>query len=148
MLLDMLLGHKANTALPANRRVVEDIDGLEPFPVLLNQTLEIIPEKDILLINIGVDQSDSCAIGRVFKGSANDLQHGRNSGSASNHREVGHQVGSVVKLSLGPFDADLVTELEQRDMFRDIAFLVCLLGRVHGEVSGLAARRCWKLNLP
>ena len=126
----MILGDEADAALPARRGVVEYVNELELFLMHICELLEVILEQDIRLVDIGVDKGDRGAVEGVFEGGADNLDHGSDTRTTSDHAEVADNVGSVEEVALGTLDAHSVADLELRDVFGDIAEVVCLQTRV------------------
>lgn len=104
-LLDVLFGDEADTTLPVGRGRVEDVEDLEPVLVVLEQTLEFGEEEDVLLRDVGVDERDGRGVAGILCGGAHDLDHGCDTGSASDHGEVLGEVGGVLEVALGTLDA-------------------------------------------
>lgn len=126
MLFNMLLGDKADTTLPARGWVIEDIDDLEPLLVDVREFLEVMPEKNIFLVDVGVNKGDGSAIERVLKSSTDDLNHGRNTGTSSDHAQVADNVGGIYKVSLGALDTYIVANFEERHMAGDVTLFIGL----------------------
>jgi len=125
-LFDMLFSDEANTTFPARRRVVEDVvDGEFQF-INIVKFLKVIPEKDVFLVNVSVDESNGGAVERVPQGSADDLNHRGNTSSTGDHAEMTNRVGGVSEVALWTFDPDAVTNLQSRNIFGDVALLVAL----------------------
>lgn len=72
MLLDHVGGNETNTAGPALRRGVEDIVDLE-LRVLLREKVELGPQDDILLGDVGKEKVDFGLILGVLDDGADDL---------------------------------------------------------------------------
>lgn len=126
MLLDVLLGDKANTTLPAGRGVVEDVDNLEFLLVDVMELLEIVAEENVLFVDVGVDEGDGGAVEGVAEGHADDGDHGRDTGAAGDHAEVLDDVGGIEEVALGALDLELVANLEVANVLGDVALLVSL----------------------
>lgn len=115
--LEHVGGDEANAAGPALGRVVEDVVDPEAG-VLLGQGVEVLLEQNVVGVDVGKDEVD---LGLVAGAAAalnrlDDLQHGRDAGAARNHAKVAHHVGRVDHGALGALDADLVANLERRDI--------------------------------
>ena len=134
MFLDYFFSDKANATFPTWRRVVEDVKYFETLLVDIHEFLEVIFQQNIFLIYISVDQGNCCAIGRVLEGSTDDLNHGRNTGTARNHAKVTDEVRGIEKIALRSFNTKSVTNLEVSDVARYIAFFICL-------------EECWKKKM-
>jgi hypothetical protein len=126
MFFNVVLGDKADTTLPARGWVVEDVDDLELLLVDVHEFLEVIPEKDIFFINVGVNKGDGGTIERVPESSTDDLNHGRNTGTSSDHAQVADNVGGIHKVAFGAFDAYIVANLEEGDMAGNVTLFICL----------------------
>lgn len=131
MLFNVVLGDKTDTTLPARGWVVEDVDDLEPFLVDVCEFLEVVPEKDIFLIDVGVNKGDGGAIERVPESSTNDLNHGRNTGTSSDHAQVADNVGGIHKVAFGALDTYVVANLEERDVAGNVTLFIGLETRSH-----------------
>lgn len=112
LLLDMLLGHEASTALPASRRVVENIVDAEAVREHGDQVIELDAEEDIIFIDVGVDDGEFGRVTGVEQGVAGDLEHGGNTGATSDHAEFRSKVGGEDELALGSLDANIVSNLD------------------------------------
>jgi len=126
VLFNVLLGDKTDTPLPARGWVVEDINDLEFLLVDIHEFLEVIPEKDIFLIDVGVNKGDGGAIERVPEGGTDDLNHGRNTGTTSNHAQMADEVGGIDKVAFGALDANSVANLEEGDVAGNVTFFISL----------------------
>lgn len=76
--------------------------------ILLGQLVEILLQQDIFWVDVGEDQVDLRLVtGRSSTDDSTDnLQHGSNTSSASNHTEMADHIWSVDHSSLGPTDLD------------------------------------------
>ena len=126
MLFNVLLGDKTNTTLPARGWVIEDIDDLEFLLVDVHKFLEVIPEKNIFLVNVGINEGDSGAIERVPESSTDDLNHGRNTGTSGDHAQVADKIGGIRKVAFGTLDAYIVANLEEGDMAGNVTLFISL----------------------
>ena len=143
MLFNVVLGDKTDTTLPARGWVVEDINDLEFLLVDIHEFLEVIPEKDIFFVDIGVNKGDGGAIERVPEGGTDDLNHGRDTGTTSNHAQVADDVGGIDKVAFGALDADIVTNLEEGDVAGNVAFFISLETWVEDWGYGTKRRRIY-----
>ena len=124
--LDLLLCDEADTALPLRRRVVEDVEHFKAVLVLLRELVELRAEKDVLDVHIGVDERELRTVEWVLERRSDDLEHGRYARPACDHADLARQRGMVFELALRSFDADFISDLEKREVPRDVALLVCL----------------------
>ena len=138
MFLDNVFCDKANTTLPTCRGVVEDVKYFETLLVDIDEFLEVIPQQDVFLIYISIDQGNCGTIGRVLEDSTYDLNHGRNAGTARNQAKVINEVWCIEKIAFWSLDTKSVTYLKVSDVARDIAFFVSL--KNDGSKSGKKAR--------
>lgn len=107
--------------------LVEDVVNADTR-VLLSESVEVLLEKDILGSNVGKDEVD---LGLVSGSSAtndgaDDLEHGSDSSTASNHTKVSNHVGSVDKGALGATDLDGLTHGKRGHMLGDVALRIRL----------------------
>jgi hypothetical protein len=126
VLLDLVLGNEAGTASPAGGRVVEYVEDSEPSRVSGGQVIQFNLEQDILWVDIGVDEVDDGFVLGVFKSSADDLEHGGDSGSTSDHSKLTRQVRGIDEFTLGALDPELVSNLEEGHVARDVTLLIGL----------------------
>jgi hypothetical protein len=126
MFLDDFFSDKANATFPNRRRVVEDVKYFETLLVDIHEFLEVIFQQNVFLIYISVDQGNCCSIRRVLEGGTDDLNHGRNAGTARNQAKVTDEVRGIEKIALWSFNTKNVTYLEVSNVSRDIAFFICL----------------------
>lgn len=126
MLLDVLLGDKADTTLPSSRGIVQDVVDFESVGEHGDQVIQFDFEKDIVFVNVGVDEAEFGGVSGVEESVSSDLEHGSDSGSTSDHTNFFCECRSVLELTFGALDADLVTNFKQRKVPRDIALLVGL----------------------
>jgi hypothetical protein len=116
MLSNLILADETNTARPARRWVIEDIVDLEPVGVGLGQLIQLLLEKNVLWVDVGVDEAELSPVGGVFESGANDLQHGGDSSPTSNHPNGAGESWGIHELTFGTFDSDLVTNLQEGDI--------------------------------
>lgn len=91
--------------------------------VLGRERIQILLEQNILRRDVGEDEVDlgpvtSCA---STDDSADNLQHGSNTGATSNHSKVAHHVGLVHEGALGAPDADGLAHGEASHVLADVA---------------------------
>jgi hypothetical protein len=109
--------------------------------VLLSEGVEVLLEKNILGSNVGKDEVD---LGLVSGSSAandgaDDLEHGSDSSTASNHTKVSNHIGSIDKGALGATDLDGLTDGERGHVLGDVALRIRLDQEV--DVAGLVVTR-------
>ena len=100
--------------------------------------IEFFSEQNVLLVDVCVDEGELRAVERVLERGAHDLQHGCDARAARDHAELARERRVVLELTLGPLDAYLVAELEERDVAGDVALFVRLYThkeRVHRAAS-------------
>lgn len=117
----------ANATSPTLLGLVEDVVNADTR-VLLSESVEVLLEKDILGSNVGKDEVD---LGLVSGSSAtndgaDDLEHGSDSSTASNHTKVSNHIGSVDKGALGATDLDGLTHGERGHVLGDVALRIRL----------------------
>lgn len=86
--LNLVLCDETNTALPLRRRVVEDVEHLEPVLMTLRELVQLGTQQNVLDADVSVDEGELGAVERVLERCADDLQHGRDACSASNHPDL------------------------------------------------------------
>lgn len=130
VIVDVILGDKANTAIPARRGVVEDIEEFELRGVVVDKLIKIILEKNILGVDVGIDEGNGCFVGGVAKNGTDDLDHGSDAGTTSDHTDMVTHARSINKVALGALDTDGAPNVEGCKDSRDIALFICLkIGR-------------------
>jgi len=126
VLLDLVLGYEPGTTSPTGRGVVEHIEDCEPGGVNGSQLIQFSLEQDIFWVDVGVDEANLGLVRRVLEGSTDDLEHGSDSGSPSDHSELTRQVWGIDEFTLGTSDLDLISDLEEGHMARDVTLLISL----------------------
>jgi hypothetical protein len=126
VLLDLPLRDESSTPVPSRRRVVQHVIHFESPGERFSQRVQLLLEQDILGADIGVDQAEFGLVCGVLQDSANDLEHGRDSGAACYHTQLARETRAVYELAFGAFDVNIVTDFEQAHVFRDVAFLIRL----------------------
>jgi len=126
MLPDLIFGDESRPASPTGRGVVEHIEDRELGRVSKSQRIQLSLEQDILRVHIGVDEANLGLVRGVLENSTDDLEHGSDSGPSSNHSELTRQVWGIDEFTLGPSDLDLVPNLEEGYIARDVTFLIGL----------------------
>lgn len=111
VIVDVILGDKANTAVPAGRGVVEDVEKFELGGVVVDKLTKIVLEKNILQVDIGIDEGDGCFVSGVAKDGTNDLDHGSETGTTGDHADMVTHARGVDKVAFGALDADGVPDV-------------------------------------
>lgn len=137
--LDHIRSDKTNTTSPLSRRVVEHIVHTEPIIVLL-QTVQLLPQHDIVGVHIGKYQVNLGGIvttipGPVANNSLDDLQHGRDPSTSRNHTNVPTHVGRVDHGTLGPAHLHGLAHLQVGQVLGDVTLGVGLDEQI--EVAGI-----------
>jgi len=134
--LNHVRSHEANATSPAGRRVVEHVVHAEAR-VLTGELVQVLLQKNVLLVDVCEDEVDLGLISgsSASEDSLGDLQHGSDTGTASNHTEVPHHVGSVNHGALGALDLQLVADLESCEVTADVTGGVALDEQV--DIAGL-----------
>lgn len=109
--------------------------------ILLGESIEVLPEKNVLLGDVGEDEID---LGLVAGSTSTDdgldnLEHGGDAGSSSNHTKVPHHVRSVDESTLWTAHSDSLANSESGQVLGDVAGGVGLDEQV--EVAGLVIAR-------
>ena len=126
VIFDLSLRNETGAASPAGGRVVEDVEDREPSRVSGSKLIQFSLEQYILWVDVGVDEADLGSVFGIFKSGTDDLEHGGNSGSASDHSELTRQFRRIDEFTLGALDPELVSNLEEGHMARDVALLIGL----------------------
>mmetsp|Transcript_836 Transcript_836/g.2438 ORF Transcript_836/g.2438 Transcript_836/m.2438 type:complete len:476 (-) Transcript_836:1226-2653(-) len=98
MLGDHLLGDETRRVFPVLRRAVERVPEVEAVGVSLGEGLELIAAEDIIL---GLVREDQRELGRVFlveESRGDDLEAGRDAGSASHEADARHPLEDGVAI--------------------------------------------------
>lgn len=118
--LDHIRGHEADAASPAIRRVVQDVVYAEVV-VESAQLIQVLLQQNVLHVNICKDQVHLRIVVRVPQDRLDDLQHWGDPGATGDHAKRADEVGAVVKVALGPLDADGLADFKTCDVFGDVA---------------------------
>lgn len=86
--LQQLLVNEPLPVRPALRRLVQGIEGPEAVRVLLLKLFKFTPEKDVLFSDVAEDEGDLGFFVGIVEDFADQLVHWRDSGAASNERDV------------------------------------------------------------
>lgn len=124
--LNLVLGDESGTTSPTSRGIVEHVEDREPGGVRGSQPIQFSLEQDILRINVGVNEGNLGLVRRVLEGSTDDLEHGSDSGSSSDHSKFTRQIRGIDKFTLGTFDPEFVPDFEERYMAGDVTLLIGL----------------------
>lgn len=126
MLLDVLLGNKTDAALPAGRRVVQNVVHLEAVGKHGNKIVELNSEQYVVLVDVGVYKIELGWVTGVEKGVASDLEHGSDTSAACNHTNLGGKVRREGELTFGALDTDIIADFDQGQVLRNVALLISL----------------------
>ena len=126
VLLNLVLGNETGTASPIGRWVVEHIEDGEPGRMGRCQLIQFGLEQDVRWIDVGVDETNFSLIRGIFESSTDNLEHGGDTRSSSDHSELTRQIGGIDEFTLGAFDPELVTNPEEGHVAGDVSFLVGL----------------------
>lgn len=134
--LDHVRCHEANATSPAGRRVVEHIVHAEAR-VLTGELVQVLLQENVLLVDVCEDEIDLSLVAgsSASENGLGDLQHGSDTGTASNHTKVPDHVGSVDHGALGTFDLELVADLESCEVTADVTGRIALDEQV--DIAGL-----------
>lgn len=111
-----------------------------------SKIIQLLLQKDILRSGVGEDQVNLRCVtaAPAANDRTNDLHHGRNACSPSNHAESSDHVWAVNKRALGPLYLDWLTGSEGSDMLGDIALRICLDEEI--EMSALVVVGDWRVG--
>ena len=126
VLLNLVFGDESGTASPTGRGVVEHVVDGEPGGVSGSQLIQFSLEQDILWVDVGIDKADLGLILGVLESGTDDLEHGSDSSSSGDHSKLTRQVWGIDEFALGALDFELVSNLEEGHMTRDVALLIGL----------------------
>ena len=125
MSLDNVRGHKANTAGPVLGSIVEHVVNVN-VGVLGGNLIQLLSEQNVLLVNISVNEVDLGLIRGVSGDGSDDLVHGSDTGTTSNHVKSLDHVGSVVESTLGASDLDGRANSETSNVLGNVTIRVRL----------------------
>ena len=131
VLLDLILCDEPGTAGPARRRVVEHVEDGEPGRVSNSQLIQFSLEEYILRVDISIDEADGGFVLGVFESGADDLEHGSDSGPTSDHSKLAGKGRGIDEFTLGALDPELVSNLEEGYVARDVTLFIGLETRKH-----------------
>ena len=126
VLVNLVLANETGTTSPTGRRVVEHVEDREPGRVSSGQFIQFGLKQDILWVDVGIDEADSGFVLGVFESGADDLEHGGDARSTSDHSKLTRQVRRIDKFTLRALDPELVSDLEEGHVARDVTLLVGL----------------------
>lgn len=118
--LDHIRGHETDTTSPAIRWVVQDVVYAE-IGIGSAQLIQVLLQQNVLRVNVCKDQIHLSIVIWVPQDRLDDLQHRSNPGATGDHAECADKVGAVVKLALGPLNADGLADFEACDIFGYVA---------------------------
>ena len=99
---------------------------MEAVTVLARKLIELLLEKDVVMVYVGVDKRKLGAVERVLEGRADDLKHRCDASSASDHTNFAREGRVVLELAFRTLNADFVADFEKGDVPRNVTLLVCL----------------------
>ena len=127
MVGNVVLGNKANAAVPDSGRVVENIKDLELGAVGIQELLELISQEDIFLVNIGVNEADGSLVRGVLENSTNYLDHGGDASTTGDHADVVRETRGISEVALGALHTDGVADFKSRNVTGDVSLFIGLL---------------------
>lgn len=136
--LDHVRGNEADTTSPSLRRVVENVVDAETI-VLGNELLQLLLKQDVVGVDIGEDQVHlggvvAAVAGTVADNGLDDLEHGSDTGTSSDHTDVAAHVGSVDHGTLGAAHLHGLADLQGGQVLGDVTLGISLDKQV--EVAG------------
>ena len=126
VLLNLILGDESGTTSPTGRGIVEHVEDSEPGGMSGSQLIQFSFEQDIFWIDVGINKADLGLVRRVLESSTDDLEHGSDSGSSSNHSKFTRQVRGIHEFTLGASDLEFVPNFEEGYMTGDVTLLIGL----------------------
>lgn len=129
-----------NAASPSSRGLVENVVHAESL-VLLGERIEVLLEQNILGRDVGKDEIDLSLVagGAAADDGADDLQHGRNTGTTSNHAKVTDHVGGIHEGALGAANTNRLADGERGHVLGDVTGRIGLDEEV--DIAGLVVAR-------
>ena len=124
VVLNVVLGNKTYATSPTLRRIVEHIVDVETIRVGGSKGIKLLFEKDVLEINIGIDEGELRLVIRVLQCSVDDLQHGRNTSTTGDHADLARQNWGIFEGTLRTTDANLIPNFEKREVAGDVALFI------------------------
>lgn len=91
VIFNLILGNETRATSPTLRGIVEHIVDLETVGVGSSESVKLLLKKDILEVNIGIDEAEFRCVFWVLQGSMDDLQHGCNTRTARNHTNLARE---------------------------------------------------------
>jgi hypothetical protein len=124
--LDLLLCDEASTSIPAGRWIIQHVVNCEAVWITEDEGIEFLFQQNVLEVDIGIYERETCAVHGVFECGTDDLKHGGDACATRDHAKFTGEGGAVLELALGSLDADGVTDLEEGDDTGYVALLVRL----------------------
>jgi len=109
MLLDVILANESDSAIPSRRRVVKNVENLEAVSIDTLELFEVLSKKNVLLIDVSVNESDFGMIFGVLEAGMNDLHHRSDTCATRNHGDVLDEIWGVQEAAFGTFDTNDLT---------------------------------------
>ena len=122
--MDLFLADETDTTRPCGRWIIKDVKYFESIWMLSDHGVKLFLEKDVLKVDVGVNETEFCRVLRIFECGTDDLKHWGYSGTAGNHAKLAREGRVVFELTFGTLDANLITDFKQADMARDVAFFI------------------------
>jgi hypothetical protein len=123
---DLFFWHEPDAPCPSRWWIVQNIVNFESRRIFVGQLIELFLEENILVVNVSINETQPGGILGVLKGSADDLQHGCDTGASGDHANFTWECWRIVELTLWTFNANVVANLEERNIAGDVALLVRL----------------------
>lgn len=141
--LDHLGSNKSNATSPALGRVVQNVVDVE-VRILSSQHIQLLLKEDVIWVDIGEDQVQFggvvAAIARaVANNGLDDLQHGSDASTTSNHTNVTAHVRSVDHGTLGTAHFHGIANLQGGQVLGNVTLGIGLYEQI--KVTGLIVRR-------
>lgn len=125
MLLENLLGDKAHGTGPVLGSVVEHVVDLDVV-VLGGNGVQLLLEQNVVVVHVGVDEVNLGVVGGIGGNVSQNLVHGGDAGSSTNHAEGLDQAVVVDKVALGAPHLHSVTNGQLRHVLGDVSLGVGL----------------------
>ena len=124
--LDLFFCDEASTSIPAERWIIQHVVNCEAVWMSKDKGIEFLFQQNVLGVDVGIYERETCAVHGVFECGTDDLKHGGDARAACDHANFTGEGGAVLELALGSLDADGVADLEEGDDTGYVALLVRL----------------------
>ena len=133
---DHVASNVANTARPVLRWVVKDVVNAN-VGILVGESVKILLEQNVLSGDIGEDEVNLCPVtsSATTHNGADDLKHGGDTGTTSDHAKVADHVGLVDEGTLRALDTNSLANNQGGHVLGDVALGVALDQEI--KVAGL-----------